>query len=518
MTEKGPGLSRRTLLRGAAWAVPLLAAAPAIGACASPADAGDGGRILRVSQVSDPRTMDPHKQGDIVSMNALINMFDCLTERTVDNRLGPRLATGWNAVDDRRWRFQLRTGVRFHNGEPFDAGSAKFSIERVLDPATASPIVELRYVTGVEIVDDHTVDILTSQPDPVLPAKLSLFGGAMVPPGYIAQVGADGFAAAPVGTGPFRFVDWQRSVALRMAADDDHWAGRPSIDRLEIQTISNPASALAALQSDEVDMVTGLVPDAALQLQGYTGVEVATFPGLRMSYLSLDTTDPVLSDVRVRRALNHAVDVPLLIKAVLDGKGREVPTMIPREAFGFDAGIPPFTRDLGLARSLLAEAGHPDGFETTLTASSSDATVAQAISGLLAKVGVRAAVSLLDPSTYSTRLTSDNRGALGPMYLAATTGWTLDGQSPVQSNVRHDRRQSRWTNPAADSLIDAEELSIAPESRTLAFSALQKLLAEEAPFVFLYQVDTVLIQNDRVSWTPNVIGSLTMADAEVRGG
>jgi peptide/nickel transport system substrate-binding protein len=403
--------------------------------------------------------------------------------------------------------------VTFHNGERFDAHTVKFSIERLLDPKTKSPIVELRYVTGVRIVDDYTVDLVLKQPDPVIPAKLSLFGGVMVPPKYLADVGDAKFATAPVGTGPFRFESWKRGVAIRMRAYDQHWDSRPGYDELEIQTIQNPASALAALQSNEVDLVTGLVADAALQLQGYKGVRVSTFPGLRMSYLSLDTTDPVLADVRVRRALNHAMDVPLLVKATLNGHGREVPTMIPRESFGFDPATKPYARDLGLARQLLAQAGHPQGFATTLTASSADSTTAQAISGLLAKVGVHAKVSLLDPSTYSQRLTSDNHKALGPMYLAATTGWTLDGSSPVQSNVRTGRRQSRWSNPQADRLIDREENSIRPTDRQHAFSALQQLLSQEAPFVFLYQADTIVISNDRVRWTPNVIGDLTLQSA-----
>lgn len=516
---RGPsGIGRRAVLR-AAGVAPLLAIAPTLVGCGGPetgAQAAGRGRVLRVSQTTDPRSVDPHKVGDIISMNALINIFDCLTERTADNRLGPRLATSWSALGERGWRFRLRRGVRFHNGEPFDARSVKFSIERVLDPATASPIVELRYVSGVQIVDEYTVDVLTTQPDPVLPAKLSLFGGAIVPVDHVSRVGASAFGAAPVGTGPFRFVDWQRSVALRMTAVPEHWAGPPSIDHLEIQTIANPASALAALQSDEVDLVSGLVPDAALQLKGYPGVEVQNHPGLRMSYLSLDTTDPVLADVRVRRALNHAIDVPLLIRAVLNDQAREVPTMFPRESFGFDPSTAPFTRDPDLARSLLAEAGHPDGFDTQLTASNADATVAQALSGLLAKVGVRARVNLLDQSTYQKYLTGKNKKALGPIYLAATTSWTLDGQSPVQSNIRHDRRQSRWHDERADALIDREELSLAPAARTAAFTGLQRLLLDQAPFVYLYQIDTVLIRNERVSWTPNVIGSLAMATAEVR--
>lgn len=470
-TASGPGrrLSRRSVLRLAGLTVPAVALSGLLTGCGDGAGSTSGRRTLRVSQAGEPRTLDPQKQGDMPSMNVLINIFDTLTGRDEHNELVPRLALEWTAIDDLTWRFRLREGVTFHNGEPFDAETVRFSIERLLNPDTASPIVELRYVTGVTVVDPYTVHLNTSQPDPIIPEKLSLFGGVMVPPAYLQETGDAGFAEHPVGCGPFRFVEYQRAVQVELAAHDDHWAGPPPVDTLIFKPIPNPASALAALQSDEVDLVTGLVPDAALQLQGYQGVRISNHPGIRTSYLSLDTEDPVLADKRVRQALNHAVDVPQLIEAVLDGKAREVPTMIPRESFGFDDSVQPYARDLHRARALLAEAGHPDGFRTTLTASNNDAFVAQAISGLLARVGVDARVELLDPAIYSERLTSDNRRALGPVYLAASTGWTLDGASNVQSNVRRDRRQSRWTSDEADALIDAEELSVDPDRRRAAF-------------------------------------------------
>ncbi|MEV6628211.1 ABC transporter substrate-binding protein, partial [Amycolatopsis sp. NPDC051114] len=477
--------------------------------------AGATGSVLRVAQIADPKTLDPQKQGDMTSMNVLTNMFDTLTTRGPDNRLVPGLALEWSSPDPLTWRFKLRPGVEFHNGEPCDANAVAFSINRLLDPATKSPIVELRYVKQAVAVDDLTVDLRCAQPDPIIPAKVSLFGGVAVPPGYLKQVGNAGFAKHPVGTGPFTFADFQRDHRLRMRANPAYWGGRPAYDELVFLPMPDPSSALASLQSDEVDIVANLTPDAALQLQGYKGVAIRNFPGIRTSYLSLDTTSGPLRDVRVRRALNHAVDVPLLIKAVLDGKAREVPTMFPRESFGFDPSIAPFTRDVGLAKQLLAEAGFPDGFDTSLTAQTADGNLAEAISGLLARVGVRARVDLVDAGTYSSRLTSSNRGALGPIYLAASTGWTLDAESLVQSNVRHDRRQSRWHNAEADRLVDAEEQSLVPADRQRAFTGLQRLLKQEAPFVFLYQIDNICAVNTRPQWTPGVVGVLNMAKAEV---
>ncbi|MFI6345496.1 ABC transporter substrate-binding protein [Streptomyces sp. NPDC050560] len=509
------GPPRRDVLRFGGLLVPALAAPALLAGCGND-PAGDAGNVLRVSQPGDPLTLDPQKQGDMTSMNVLINMFDTLTTRGRDNRLHPRLALTWTATAPLTWRFTLRPGVAFHNGEPCDAAAVKFSIERLLDPRTKSPIVELRYVKSVSVVDPHTVDIHTSLHDPILPDKLSLFGGAAVPPRYLAKVGDRGFAERPVGTGPFTFVSWKRDHELRMRANPGHWAGRPPVDELVFSPAPNASSSLAALQSGGVDLVTGLTPDAAQQLDGYTGVTLDHFTGIRTSYLSLNTLeDGPLRDKRVRQALNHAVDVPLLIKAVLGGKAREVPAMIPRGAFGFDPSVKPFTRSVATARKLLAEAGHPHGFSTTLTASNIDSNVAEAVSGLLARAGVDAKVELLDPGTYATRLTSDDHGALGPMYLAASTVWTLDGESMLQSNVRSDRRQSRWHDKRADALIDTEELSVDPDKRRRAFSDLQRLMRDEAPFVSLYQIDNIYARNDRPRWKPGSAGVLSMADAEV---
>lgn len=450
----------------------------------------------------------------MISMNALINMFDTLTARGRDNTLTPRLALSWKAVSPRVWRFRLRPGVTFHNGEVCDAAAVKFSIERLLDPATRSPIVELRYVEGVTVVDRLTVDLHTTVHDPILPDKVSLFGGVIVPPRYLAEVGDEGFAARPVGTGPFVFASWKRDHELRMRAYEHHWERRPAVDEL-VFTARNASSALAALQSGGVDLVAGLTPDAAQQLGGYTGVSLDHHTGIRTSYLSLDTlTAGPLQDRRVRQALNHAVDVPLLIKAVLGGQATEVPAMIPRGAFGFDSGVEPFTRSVAKARALLAEAGHPDGISTTLTASNVDANVAEAIAASSTAPGCTPA------STSSTPVRTRSASPPTTTEPWARCTWPRPPSGPstasmIQSNVRSDRRQSRWHDKEADGLVDLEELSVDPETRRKAFSGLQRLIKTEAPFVPLFQIDNIYARNTRPSWTPGFAGVLDMASAEV---
>lgn len=514
MTERTT-MGRRDLLRFGGLAVAGLSMPGLLSACKAGSNpAAKAGKELRVSQAVDATTLDPQKQGDLPSMNVLINIFDTLTVRDVNDRLVGGLAERWESTSPTTWRFHLRSGVTFHNGEAFDANAVKFSIERLIDPATKSPIVELRFVKKVNVVDDHTVDVLTSQPDPILPEKMSLFGGVIVPPGYLKSKGDAGFAAAPVGTGPFVFQSWQRDSQIALRANAKYWGGKPAVDKLTFKVMPDPAASLAALQSGELDIVSALTPDAAQQLTGTPDIKVVTSPGIRTFFVSLDTlSGGPLAKKEVRQALNHALDVPTLIKSVLNGAAQQTPTLIPHQSFGFDPSVQPFTYDLAKAKSLLAQAGYPNGFSVKFAGSSVDKDMVQAIAGQLQKVGVRAEVTLLDAATFKQRLVSSNKQALGPMYFTGNTGWTLDAESNLQSFIRHDRRQSRWNNPAADKLVDTEEGSVKSDERKQAFAKLEQLLADEAPFLYLYQISNLFAVNDRVKWKTNSNGTLAFATA-----
>lgn len=503
--------SRRDALRIGAYGS-LAGAVGLASGCGSDADAS-GIRTLRIAQQSEPTGLDPHLESGLDAMNVLINIFDTLTMRDTDNQLVPRLATEWEAVDEHRWRFRLRDDVAFHNGEPFDAHAVKFSIERLIAPETGSTIIELRSVSHVEVVDELTADIVMIDPDPVIPEKVSLFGGVMLPPGYLQDVGPEAFARDPIGTGPFRFVSWRKAQLLRLEAHPDHWNGGPSFDELHFTAMPNPASALASIQSNVIDIVSALDPEAALQLEGYKDVELQKYPGIRMHFVVLDTEHEILSDSRVRRALNHAVDVPLLIDAVLNDSGREAATIVPREAFGFDPDVRPFERDQDRARALLAEAGYPEGFEIRFTASNEDQLVSEVLAGMLQEVGVSLELELLEPGTYAERLSSDNQAALGSMYLTGSTGWTLDGAATMQSYIRSDRRRSRINSEEADEMMDILEQTVDSDTRLATFGQMQKWLHDEAAFLFLYQSDLDFATNGEVVWEPNVIGTLAMETA-----
>lgn len=465
---------------------------------------------------TDVTSLDPQKQGDIPSMSVASNIFDTLTTRDANNKLVGALATEWKAVDPATWRFTIREGVKFHNGEPCDATAVAYSINRLVNPATKSPIVELSYVKGAKVVDASTVDFMMSAADPIIPEKVSLFGGVIVPPNYIQQKGDAGFAASPVGTGPFKFESRQQDNQITLVANDAYWGTKPTIRQLVIKIMPNAASSLAALQSGEVDIVTGLTADAANQLGEGSGASVKSTVGIRNYYVSLDTTAGPLANADVRNALNYAVNVPVLISTVLQNAAQRTPTMIPQQVFGYDTSITAFEHDLGKAKSLLAAAGYPNGFSTQITASTVDKDIVQAVAGQLSAAGVNANVKLVDAATFKQGLVSSNKKALGDMYFAGNTGWTLDGESYLQSNIKSDRRQSRWNDSQANKLIDTEEQSLQTQTRQTAFSELQTLLKTQSPFIYMYHGNNVYALRDSVDWTMPINGVLAMATAKVK--
>jgi peptide/nickel transport system substrate-binding protein len=505
-------------IAASAIALPTVLAACGSGSSGSTGSgAGSFNGTLRVSMPADVKSMDPQKQGDIPSMSVASNIFDCLTTRDADNKLVGGIATSWESPDDHTWRFHIRKGVKFHNGEVCDANAVAFSINRLVNPATKSPIVELVYVKSAKAVDDYTVDFQMSAPDPIIPEKVSLFGGVVVPPQYLAQKGDAGFAANPVGTGPFKFQSRQQDNQITMVANPGYWGPKTQVKNLTIKIMPTPATAVAALQSGEVDIITGVSPDALAQLGDSSGATAAKVPGVREYYVAMNTlAGGPLANPQVRLAMNYAVDVPTLISTVLGGAAQRTPSLLPQQVFGYDSSIQPFGHDVNKAKSLLAQAGFPNGFSTQLSASTVDQDITQAVAGQLAAVGIKCNVNIVDATQFKSLLVSGDPHAMGPMYLSGNTGWTLDGESFLQSTIKSDRRQSLWHDPQADALITTEETSLDQNARKQAFNQLQQLMATNAPFVYLYHASNVYAVKDGIDWTMPVNGVLAMATAKAK--
>src|SRR5215475_4083358 len=266
-------VTRRELLKGAA-ALGVAGAVPQLAPGAALAQTTQKKELV-VAQGGDIAKFDPHFSTSSNDIRWSFNVFDNLTSRHPDGKLHPGLATEWKLEGQSTYRFKLREGVKFHNGDPFTSADAKFSIERTYDPAAKTMVATaLATIEKMEAPDPSTLVITTKKPDPLLPARLAFYGGQIVPKKYLESVGNDTFNAKPVGTGPVRFVSWVKDDKLTLEANPDYWGGKPDFDRMIVRAIPETAPRVAALLKGEVDVITQLPPDQEEKIQANSATRV----------------------------------------------------------------------------------------------------------------------------------------------------------------------------------------------------------------------------------------------------
>src|SRR6266481_2261032 len=400
-------LTRRELLRGAA----ALGAAGAVpGALAGHAHAQTTQkRELVVAQGGDISKLDPHFSTSSNDIRVSFNIFDNLTSRRPDGKLVPGLATEWKLQGQTTWAFKLRSGSKWHNGDPFTSADVKFSIDRSLDTNLKGNRVNtvLTTVERVETPDPGTAVVHTKKPDPLLPARLGFYGGQMIPKKYVETVGPDAFNAKPVGTGPVRFVSWVKDDKLVLEANPDYWGGRVDFDRLTVRAIPDMAPRVAALLKGEVDLITQVPPDQGERIKANAGTVVsgALYGGLYV--LAVNSKRPPLDNPLVKQALSLAVDRESIVKELWRGRGVVPSGMIAKGDNHFDASLPPLAFNPGEAKARLKKAGYKGEeiiIETTAGYLAGDKPMAEAVQAMWRDVGVNAKVEVFEYSVRAQRI------------------------------------------------------------------------------------------------------------------
>ncbi len=455
-----------------------------------------------IAQGVDATTLDPHMHAETTTANVVIQIFDRLFMRDDQMVLQPHLAESGTAISDVLWEIRIKSGIQFHNGEPFNAESVKFSIERILDPETKSPqISNLNFIEKVEVVDDLTVQITTKMPYPLTLSRLSL---EMVPPGYIQEHGQAYFAQHPVGTGPYRFVSWVRDEEVVLEANPDYWRGAPGIQHVKIRAIPENAVRIAALQSGSVDVIVNVPPHQMETVSQADGCRIASTQSGRFIFLQIVADrGGMLGDPRVRQALNHAVDVPALIDTILGGHGYRSTQPLTSLDFGFDPAVTGFTYDPEKAKALLREAGFPDGIDIQLDAPSGryamDREVAEAIVGQMAVAGIRVNLVINEWGVHIKKLLDKQ---MTHMFFIGWGSSLFDADATLFPQLRTGQRLTYFSNPAVDVLLDAGRSEMDPAARGELYHEAVQILQQDPPFVLLYQQEDIYGADDRLDWSP----------------
>ena len=318
--------------------------------------------VFVIDLVNEPATLDPHKQWNPDSYYVYRNVFDNMVTRNTAGEIVPQVATSWKSLSDTEVEFKIRTDIKFHDGTALTPEDVVFSVQRITNPDFKSPqLGQFNSIVEATALGADTVRLKTKQPYPPLMAQLVKL--SIVPKAYVTKVGEDGFNLSPMGSGPYKFVSWQKGIKVTLEANGGYWRGPVPFAKVEFHAVKDAATRVADLRTGKADLIVSLNSDHAAELKALSGVQVLAVPTERVAYLMMNTQHGPFTDVRVRRAVAHALDRKLIIDALLGGYSKITNELLTSAHFGYVEGIEGYPHDLARAKELLAEAGVPDGVE-----------------------------------------------------------------------------------------------------------------------------------------------------------
>jgi peptide/nickel transport system substrate-binding protein len=504
MTSEHPRL--RAILTGPAGLRALLVITVALGVTVAPAPgpatAAPSGEVT-IGLAAEPNTFDPHLTVGRNTQIFIVNVYDGLTARDAQGNLVPALATSWKRLNPTTWQFTLRKGVRFHNGDEFNADAVKFTLDRAINPETKATIIsEMSTIARTEVVDPFTVNVITKAPDFLLPVRLGELFGLMLSPKHTNAMGKEAIATRPNGTGPFKLTAWTKNERMVLEANEQYWRGAPKVKKITVRPILEDAARIAALQAGEVDLIAPIPHVRIADLKRNEKLVIKTIPAPRIFHVTIDVRKPPFDNVKVRQALNYAVDANAIVKSLYFGYGTRLATVVDKGALGYDPTVPPYPYDPTKAKALLTEAGFPNGFETefdSFTGSIADhAKPAEAIAGYLQKVGLKLKHNVFEFGAFGPRRVANQTA---PLFIYSIGNAYLE-PSWVIRWLTQGGLGMHYKNAKLDEMLTRIEATDDPRKRAEQYSAVQKLLRAEAPFIFLFQADAVFGMSTRIDYTP----------------
>jgi peptide/nickel transport system substrate-binding protein len=514
---RGQLRSRRSRHLISVLAVAALAAG-ALSSCTpsspAPQAACGNGKTLTVSLAEEPTSLDGNYDTLVVPAQINANLYDGLF--TMDQNLKPipDLATKYTQPTPTTYKMDLRRGVKFSDGSTFTSADVINSFDRISnDKKLASK--QASYVSNIASITangSYAVTFKLKEPDTsFIKALASLL--FITPKKAIQTVGDAKFAAHPVGTGPFKLAEWVKGDHLTMDANCRYWKGKPTVSRVVWRFVSEPATALASLQSGQTDMVPYIGTDLAQSLKGRSGFKVTSVPGVRALFVGMNTSTGAARDPRVRLALNYAINKKAIVDDLL--KGGAVPSgqVASKPVFGYSPSTDPYPYDPAKAKQLLREAGYGGGL--TLTFYNDRPLVNliwQAVGDQLKAVGIK--VRLKSDANYFANTFLKKKMGANTLYMQGCSSLTLDADFCMGLTFDSTRRGLYFHSPETDQLISKARGASDPKTRQATYDELMHKLHDAAPVIFLYSTVDTYAMADNVRFTPRSDQKLWLWNAD----
>jgi peptide/nickel transport system substrate-binding protein len=430
--------------------------------------------------------------------------------RTPTGELVPGLAEETpELVDSQTWEVKLRSGIKFHNGESFNADSVVFSIKRIIDPKFNSEQISFfETIKDASKVNERTVRIMTNGPDPILLSRL--YWMKMVPSGHTND---PKFAETPVGTGPYKFIQWKRGQTIVLERNENYWGEKPPIKKVNYRFVEEPGTRLAGLMAGEFDIITNLLPEFTKQVP-----QAIHILGLEHPIIILNADGGPTKDVRVRQALNYAVDKAALAEGLFEGFAQIAQgQLLSPSFFGFNKDVDPYPYDPQKAKALLKEAG-AEGATVELIGTAGrwlkDREVVEAVAAYWEAVGVKAKVRIFEFNEYLNRLF--DRKTRGDAIFVVSSNELLDADKSFSAYYRAGGIGSSNSDKELAALIDNARTETNFTKRAAMYHTAVQHAHDNAYFVWLLNIEDVYGVSARVKWPGRVDAKILVTEMKMK--
>jgi peptide/nickel transport system substrate-binding protein len=459
--------------------------------------------VIVVGQIAEPQSLDPHAVTAVNDFRILVNVYDGLV-RFADGSLEvePSLAESWEISEDGlTYTFKLREGVTFHDGTPFNAEAVKFNFERMLDEEhpfhDTGPFPLAFFFSAVEevtAVDDTTVEFKLNEPFAPFLSNLAYPTGLIVSPAAVEASGKD-YGRNPVGTGAYKFEEWQGNQRVVVTRNEDYWDGAPAPEAIVFRPITDANTRVAEMLSGGLDIMVEVPPDSVAQFRDAPDFEVHEQAGPHVWFLILNMKEGPFAEKAVRQAANYAINKESLVTDVLQGTAEVAAGPIPPAfAWAYNEEVQPYPYDPDKARELLEEGGY-DGEEITFYVTEGGSgmldpvAMGTAIQADLAAVGMNVKIETYEWNTFLGQV---NPGLEGKADMAEMAWMTNDPDTLPFLTLRTEAFPSEggfnsgyYSNPEVDELLNQARVSVESEERATLYQQLQEIVHEDAPWVFV---------------------------------
>ncbi len=461
----------------------------------------EGGTLI-VARLSDAENLDPQFSSTINAASVFHHtIYEGLVQRDKNMEFQPMLAKEWNQPDEWTWEFKLREDVVFHDGTPLTSEAVKKTFERVLDKEVASPKAGLfKMIKEVKAIDEYTVQFILTEPFSPLLSILANHEGGILSPKAIEQFGKQ-LSQNPVGTGPFKFQAWTAGQEIQLVKNEQYWGKQPKVDKVVYRVVPEDTTRVAMVQTGEAHIAEPVPVTEIERIQGSKDMELYRSSAFGTEFIGFNFKSKPFDDIRVRQAINYAIESNVILQGVYNNVGSKANSLLGPQVFGYHKDLKGYEYNVNKAKQLLAEAGYPNGFKTSLVTMDQKERVnlAEVVQSQLKGIGIELEVKVMEYGAFVSAL---GKGE-SEMFISSWRNATGDADYN-QYHLFHGSSHGAsgnyffYTNEEVDKLIEEGRLVSDSEKRKEIYAKLQEIQEEEAVFIPVRILENIAATNNNV--------------------